>query len=259
MNTAPNAFFLFLVLILGGCSQSPKDHPKEVGRQLSSPTKKDFLDHLELLGLDFIQGHRQKLISLGPPSQKYLQSIIQRIGVHNELFFGNLKKTEIFIIRDERPYHFSVPKRKIFISLGLLQKYISHEALLASVLAIEMIRAHKNIFTKNLLVPTGDVSLKTLHKFLKIDLKLRLEINKWASYIIQKSGHDPLSLLGLLQLKNRNFLDFYENNEEGREVSIEEAQIKQFLIQYKLFNDIEKFAKNSSPGFYHFIDEVRKI
>ena len=221
-------------------------------------TEEDFSDHWELLGQDFSEGQKSRMITLSGRSKKYLKNLTQKIGSSDSSLFGDFKVKEILVINDQRPFHFSVPNGRIFISLSLLKKYIKYEGLLASVLTVEMIRGHKRIFIKNTMVPSGVVPFKRLRPLLKLHLNLRQEINKWATYVLKKSGFDPFSLLRLLQIKNKNFLDFFDTQDEIKNISTEEMQLKNFLVKNDLFSDINKFLKNSSKGFYHFINEVKQ-
>ncbi|MCY4644743.1 MAG: hypothetical protein OXB88_09015 [Bacteriovoracales bacterium] len=209
--------------------------------------------------MDFYESQKSKIIELSGRSQRYLGSIESQIKSNNGILFGNFKEKGFLIINDKKPYHFSIPDGKTFISLGLLKKYVKSEGLLVSVLTLEMIRAHKKIFTKNIIVPTGVVSFEDLRPLLKVNLNFKNDVNKWAIYSLKRSGFSPLSLLRLLQLKNKNFLDFFDTQDESEESSIEEAQLKSFLIKSGLFSDINKFQKNSSRGFYHFINEIKRL
>ena len=249
---------VLLIVCVLGCSQGRIVKSREIASDVPYHTPADFSDQWELIGLDFSEGHKNQIISLTNPSKNYLKGLTDKIRSHNELLFGGFNGAEIFIMNDQRPYHFSVPNGKIFISLGLLKKYIKYEGLLASVLTLEMIRSHNKIFMKNIMIPTGVVSFEGLKPLLRISVDLRHEINKWAIYTLKRSGFDPLSLLRLLQLKNKNFLDFFDTQNESKNVSIEEVQLKNFLVKHNLFGDINKALKNSSKGFYHFINEVKK-
>ena len=258
-------FFHFVTLpLLINCSSNYFNAQKEAppdSIKIEAPyhTNKDITDHWKLLEEDFCEGQKNKIIALTKRSQKYLEFLERKIKSNNEFLFENFKEKGILIIDDKKPYHFSVPDGKTFVSIGFLKKYVKSEGLLMSVLTMEMIRAHKKIFTKNIIVPTGVVSFEDLRSLLKVNLNLRNEVNKWAIYTLKRSGFSPLSLLRLLQLKNKNFLDFFETQDESEEGSIEEVQLKNFLIKSSLFGDMNKVLKNSSPEFYSFINEVKRL
>lgn len=221
-------------------------------------TRTDFSDHWELLGEDFREGQRESIVSLSGPSKKYLRDLIKKIKLGGGPLLEDFKERDVVVVSDYRPFHFSVPNGRIFLSLGLLKKYVEYEGLLASILAIEMIRGHKKIFVKNIMVPTGVVSFDKLRPLLRINPELQSEVNKWAVYTLKRSGFDPLSLLRLLQIKNKNFLDFFVTQNESKNISVERVHLKNFLVNRRLFDDINKVLKNSSRGFYHFINEVKK-
>ena len=252
--------FFSALLLVGGlaCSRGRIIKSTNVGLEVPYHNLKDFSDQWELIGLDFSESYKNQIVSLSDSSENYLQALTNKIRSNNELLFEGLKGTEVLIVNHQKPFHFSVPKGKIFISVSLLRNYIKYEGLLASVLILEMIRSHKKIFIKNIMVPTGSVSLEDLNPLLKIDLDLRNEINKWAIYTLKRSEFDPLSLLRLLQVKNKNFLDFFEMLEEAKDISLEEVQLKNFLVRFKVFSNLNKVLKNSSKEFYDFIDEIKR-
>ena len=259
VKTLSASFFLIeFFFLLGACSQG-QTKLINIENKIQYHTNQDFSDHWELLGDDFRKAHNSKIILLSYPSKKYLKGLTRKIKLNNKLLLDDFHGEEILLVREQRPFHFSVPGGKIFLSLGLLKKYIKHEGLLASILIIEMIKSHKKIFVKNIRVPTGAISFEELRPLLKIRVALRNEINKWTTYTLKKSGFDPLALLGLLQTKNKNFLDFFDNRDESKNVSIEEAELKNFLIRSNLFRSTDRLLKNSSKGFYYFINEVKKI
>ena len=248
------------LLIIGGlaCSQGRIVKSTDIGPEVPYHQLEDFSGQWKLIGLDFSEGHKDQIISLSPSSKNYLKGLAKKIRSNNELLFEGLKGTEILIINHKKPFHFSVPNGKIFISVSLLRKYIKYEGLLASILTLEMIRSHKKIFMKNIMVPTGAVSFENLRPLLKIRLDLRNEINKWAIYTLKRSEFEPLSLLRLLQVKNKNFLDFFDTPNEVKDISLEEVQLKSFLVRFNIFSNLNKVLKNSSKEFYHFINEVNQ-
>ena len=260
------AYFL-LAIGLVGCSQQRVAKPVSLNLRIKVPyhRKDDFLAHWKLLEKDFIACHKNQLLSLSPPSTAYLRNLLEKIISNNKILFkdfvANNQKVKVLILNDKRPFHFAIPGGKIFISSGLLKKYIDHEGLFASVLAMEVIKSHQQIAAKKIIVPTGSLSFEDLRPLLKINLALKAEVNKWTIYTLKKSGFDPLALLRLVQLKNKNFLDFFKGSlnskEESKSSSLEEVQLKRFFVKYKLIIN-NSLWENSSPGFYHFINEIKK-
>ena len=185
--------------------------------------KDDFLAHWKLLEKDFIACHKNQILSLSQSSASYLRNLLEKIISNNKILFKkfvtNNQRARVLILNDQRPFHFAIPGGKIFISSGLLKKYIDHEGLFVSVLAIEVIKSHQQIAAKKIIVPTGSLSFEDLSPLLKINLALKTEINKWTVYTLKKSGFDPLSLLRLVQLKNKNFLAFFNNSLNSKKES----------------------------------------
>ena len=247
-----------VLLITLGCSQHVRSRPINLGeKELPVPKKKDFLDHAVLLAKDFKENHKRKIVPLSSSSQKYIKGLSRKIKAGNDLLLKGVHNS-VFIINHNKSFHFSFPNGDIFLSTKLLKKHIQHEGLLASVLAIEMIKSCRHIFIKRFLTPTGVLSVDDVAPFVKTDLNLRNQINKWTIYTLKKSGLNPLSLLQLLQIKNKNFSDFFQTLEEGRVASLEEVEIKNFLIEKKFFKDLGDFSKNSSSAFYTFMKEIKQ-
>ena len=258
----PKLFFR-LVLVIGFCLAGKGYYSTVYGADIIEEvpyhTNKDFSDHWELLGEDFSKAEKSRKVSLTDTAGRYLSALIGKIKSNNKILFNNFKlKEEVFIVKDMRSFHFSTPRGRIFVSLGLLKKYVEYEGLLASILTIEMIRSGQVIFIKNVMVPTGVVSFERLRPLLRVDLDLKDEINRWAVYTLKKSGFNPLSLLRLLQIKSKNFLNFFEGQEESKDSVIEKTRLKKFLIRRKLFVGEDEILRNSSKGFYQFINEVKK-
>ena len=220
-------------------------------------TSKDYLSHLEFIGRDFKKSHRGQIVFLSGTSKLYLEKLMKKLKRGGGVLFSQFHIGEIVVLRNGIPFHFSMPNGRIFLSQSLLERYINNEGLLASVLVIEMIKSHKSIFKKNTLIPKGFVSLDDLDIFLRIDLNTRTEINKWATYVLLKSGFDPLSILRLLQIKNKNFLDFFNDPIYEKHASAEEVRLKNFFVQEKMLENIDKFQQGSSKFFRIFINEIK--
>ena len=253
------SLILALSFLTFGCFNSVRLRPISMTEQeLPYRKKQDFFDHTVLLAQDFKKNHQKKMIFLSSSSREYIRNLSGKIKSGNDFLFSGFNNEKIFIIHDNKSFHFSFPNGHIFLSTGLLRKYIQHEGLLASVLIIEMIRSHKRIFSKKILIPTGVLSFNDLAPLTKIDLTMRNRINKWTIFTLRKSGFNPLSLLQLLQIKNKNFYDFFETLEEGTIASLEEVEVKNFLLKNKFFKDITNFSKNSSSEFYFFMKEIKQ-
>jgi hypothetical protein len=172
------------------------------------------------------------------------------------LFFKNLKSLKINIIRDERPYYFSLPQNEIYVSTGLFKKYINHESELMSVIAYEMIRLEKKIYNKAMIIPTGYLTVERILSMNRIGYEIKNELHKWSFYILKRSGYDASIYLSWLQILNRNTIDFQGLLGDTSSISREESMFKKFLVDIKEAVSIEEGKTSSSPDFYKFINTL---
>ena len=77
---------------------------------------------------------------------KYLRKLTSEIIAKNEIFFRNLKEANVTLLNIDAPLHFSLPKGEIFLSEGLVSKYLKHESMLVSILAYELVRSENEIY-----------------------------------------------------------------------------------------------------------------
>src|SRR5690606_19807347 len=160
---------------------------------------------------------------------EYLLDMHQRIVTNNELVFEKYSRPKFYIVRDTTPFHFSLPGGHYFLSQGLIRKYLANEDLLAAVLAIETFRSEKGIYEKRTVVPNGNIGIERMLLILRLDIETRGEINKWAYLLMRRAGYDPGALLNLIQLKNKNALDFSASVGNISSISREEFNYKNFL------------------------------
>src|SRR5690606_30679302 len=135
---------LIFLLFLFSCSSLnifTKGEDKEVFPvKKISVSEKDYLDHLKNFKETFVTSSDTKTYDLSNSSKRYLSSIAQDISQKNELFFTSKNKVEFEIVESKIPFHFSLPGGTIFLSSGLINKYIKSEKLLYCVISFELIR-----------------------------------------------------------------------------------------------------------------------
>jgi hypothetical protein len=221
--------------------------------------RRDYLEHISTFGQMYESIDGQQSSKLNYRTQKYLQSVINKIKKNNELFFKDKKKYEVNIIKSNRPFHFSLPDKKIYLSTSLLNKYIKTEKLLLCILVFEMIRSEKDIYSKRSVIPTGIMDAKRILSLLRLKTQQRIELHKWAYYLLKRSGVDTDLYLSWLQILNRNSLDFSLLLEGRNSISYEESQFKTFLIANVKQNIRQVRHERSPRQFYKFLYDVNKL
>ncbi len=224
-----------------------------------SLTNTDFLEHLEYLGDLFITENKSQVIF--PPKEilVYLEEIMQKIIENNESFFLKKIIPEVYLIKSDIPLIFSVPKNKIFLSTGLVLKYIKYENLLVATLSFEMIRIQQSLYTKRAIVPVGFIRVDRLMYLLRLTPDIREEINKWAYLVMKRAGFDAYTYLNWLQIQNKNAMDFFLQLGDAQNISREEFLFKKFLFEQKTDRKrhVKDFEGNSSRQFYKFNEYVQ--
>ena len=219
-------------------------------------TQHDFEDHLASLKIPFLQTPGIKVQKIDSKAYGYLSNLASEIIVNNEIFFKKLKSASITIIDTEAPLHFSLPKGEIFISRGLISKYIKHESMLASVLAFELARSEKILYPKQTMVPTGYIQLERMLNLNRLNLEEKMEVHKWAHHLTVRTGFDGEYYLSWLQTQNRNTADFILLVGDANQITREESLFKAFLIKGETEEKLVP-RKESSKNFYTFINKVR--
>jgi hypothetical protein len=248
---------LLLIFLLPACAnKSKKIGPSQFKLDNYQAYKdNDFVDHLSQFNR-FYNENYQNTLRKSEFAEKYLQSSIEKILLNNELFFKNLKKVKINILRDERPYYFSLPHSEIYISTGLFKKYINHESELMSVISYEMIRLEKKIYNKAMIIPTGYLTIERILSLNRISYEVKNELHKWSFYMLKRSGYDASIYLSWLQILNRNTIDFQSLLGDTSSISREESMFKKFLVDMKEAVSLEEGKTSSSADFYKFINTL---
>lgn len=224
------------------------------GKYLSM-TDTDYSEHLASLKTPFLSTPGIKVVS-NTLAKKYLEGLSVEIISKNEIFFKNLREPRITILETETPLHFSLPKGEIFLSTGLISKYIKHESMLVSILSYELIRSERLLYPKQIVIPVGYIPLERILLLGRLTLEEKVEVHKWAYYLTVRSGYDGEYYLSWLQTQNRNTADFIMQVGDVNLINREESLFKSFLIKNSTQDDLPG-KKNSSKTFYTFINSIR--
>lgn len=218
-------------------------------------TANDFADHLASLKEPFLTTPGIKVLN-NSFAKKYLETISGEIIAKNEIFFKNLKQATVTILDSEAPLHFSLPKGELFLSKGLISKYIKHESMLVSILSYELVRSENMLYPKQIVIPVGYIPLEKILLLQRLNLDEKVEIHKWAHYLTVRSGYDGEYYLAWLQTQNRNTADFIMQVGDVNLINREESLFKAFLIKNSKEDDLPG-KTNSSKTFYTFINSIR--
>lgn len=251
----------FILCFLFSCTtfklpgKNNKDADLKRGLSYQEMTSSDYADHFASLKNAYLMGPGVKSIKLDVATERYLQGLLAEIISKNEIFFKDLKSARITVIDMDPPLHFSLPKGEIFVSRGLITKYIKHESMLVSVLSYELVRSEKLLYPKEVIVPTGYMPLERILMLSRLSLDEKVEIHKWAHHLTERSGYDGEYYLSWLQTQNRNTADFLLLAGDANLITREEALFKAHIIKNDSDNHV--INKNSSRSFYSLINKLR--
>lgn len=199
----------------------------------------------------------EELILLGK-AKEYLENLALIILENNELFFSEGTRPRIHVVKHAVPFHFSLPGRVVFLSTSLLNKYVKHEAVLASILSYELVRSEKQLYNRFFIVPVGYLPIERVLGLNRIDADEKVEIHKWAYHSVRRAGFDGEYYLSWLQTMNRNTADFIPLIGDASSISREEAMFKAFMIRRAKTEDERAIARReSSREFYQFLFFVK--
>ena len=255
---------LFILLLISACSQVSIPYLGKAKPQIEMPadwqglTDEDYLAHLASFERMYLGTEGVEVMPLRSQEQEYVNNLIYDISHNNELFFQSKSPPRIHVIRSDTPFHFSLPGSSIFLSTGLINKYIKHEGILAAIICYELIRIDKNIYNKNVIVPIGFMTLERILGLNRILTDKKIEVHKWAYYLMRRAGYEGEYYLQWLQTINRNTADFLTLIGDAASISREEAMFKAFVIRRSKVEDDRTIArKESSKKFYAFLFSVK--
>jgi hypothetical protein len=218
----------------------------------------DYTHHLASFEEIYLDSTTTEELKLLGKAKEYLENLALTILQNNELFFSEGTRPKLHIVKHPVPFHFSLPGRVVFLSTSLLNKYVKHEAVLASILSYELVRSEKQLYNRFLIVPVGYLPIERVLGLNRIDVDEKVEIHKWAYHSIRRAGFDGEYYLSWLQTMNRNTADFIPLIGDANSISREEAMFKAFMIRRSKTEDERAFARReSSKEFYHFLFFVK--
>jgi hypothetical protein len=254
------ATLILMIIFTSSCSLLSKKESDLDAKDLGTYKEMnldDFITHLNKFEQSYLNVDGVNKHYLSYNEKSYLNSIVQDLYKNNELFFRDNKKPEFHVIKDNRPFHFSLPNKSIFISSGLLKKYIKSEKLLYCLISYELIRSEKNVYKKVQIIPTGSLDTDRVLAILRLDTNIKVEIHKWSYYVLKRVGIDTDNYLSWLQIQNRNSVDFSAQLGEIGSISREEAMFKSFIIKNSSRRRSSSKYERSSRGFYRFINRIK--
>ena len=232
----------------------------ELAKQLKVERNQEISKQLEFLGQEYINYiGKESILNLSNETNKYLKQIYEAITSNNELVFDREMSIKFNIVKDESPFHFSLPNGNIFLSTGLLKKYITNEDLLVAVLSYEIFRSHKSLYETKTVVPNGNIDTVRILSIVRINLEVRSEINKWVYLIMKRAGYDPSALLNLIQIKNKNSLDFAQSVGNISTISREEFNFKNYLTRSAVEASSPLLERSPDVGFYALKKDIIKV
>lgn len=256
---------LAILIILTSCSKLTFVSTNSDTSDIASNLEKyeyyqeiDYSEHFEEFAKFYLASKKVKNKRLSYRNRLYLEEVATNIIKNNELFFTSSDKTTFYIIDNSAPFHFSLPGRKIFVSSGLIKKYIKSEKILYCLITYELIRSEKKIYHKTLIVPTGTINTVRMLALMRLTTSEKVEIHKWAFYILKRLGIDTDNYLSWIQIQNRNSTDFLLQLGDMNSISREESMFKMFLIKNTKEMAASKKYSSSSKEFYSFINGIAK-
>jgi hypothetical protein len=256
-------FCFIALLLLTACSSViiPLKGGKKsnLGSGYKSMTAQDYEDHLAALKEPFLKAPSIRMIKEREQSRKYINQILNEIIANNEIFFKKLKIANVTILNSDSPLYFSLPKGEIFLSSGLITKYIKNESMLVCVLAYELVRSEKILYPRQTIVPTGFITLERMLNLNRLSLEEKMEVHKWAHHLTIRSGYQGEYYLSWLQTQNRNTADFILQVGDANQINREESLFKAFLIKNSNEDEQVTTKKSSSKSFYTFINSIREV
>ncbi|MCP4913703.1 MAG: hypothetical protein GY909_11360 [Oligoflexia bacterium] len=252
---------MLTTLLLNSCALFEKDKDEVnlwIKYEKAQKKNEEYLNHLSELGNHYLNTPGIKVVRISKSSKKFLEEIYQKIIKNNEIYIKNIYSPEFYIIKDQAPFIFSLPGVKVFLSTGLINKYLKNESLLIAAVGIEIVKSSMKAYENKVIVPVGYIVTNKIISMTKVPLKIKSEINKWTYLILKRANYDASAMLNWIQAQNKNVLDFSYMVSSAKQSSEEEFLFKNFLVKENE-GEFEEFQiANSSRGFYKLIKEVRR-
>lgn len=256
-------YFVMLSLALGCSSLSglkfwEKENDKIFAGHMEIPPA-DYLAHIESLGQAYRSSGSVKLLPLNKQAKNYLNKIYQRVVNNNELLLKQEFTPSFYIVKDETPFIFSLPKAQFYLSTGVIQRYLRNESILVAALTYEIIKTQHQLYPRKRIVPIGHLTTERILSLTRIPLEVRLEVDRWCFYALERAGYDSYAFMLWIQMQNKNALDFTLHYGDARGISREEFMIKSLLVKERnddVFEEGEQYQ--SSNDFYLFTQNIKQ-
>ncbi|ATH09394.1 hypothetical protein BIY24_16035 [Halobacteriovorax marinus] len=250
-------FILITSLLLTSCSLFQKDE-YEFDKEIFEVPERDYTDQLASLTSSYLNTDGVTKINLNTRTKKYLEDLYFKIVTNNKLFLKEPMKPTFNIVKSEIPFIFALPKANFFFSSGLIIDYMKNEEIFIAAFAKEVIVSQRNLFAAKMLIPKGYIGTKDILAYTRLPVNIKAEVNKWAYYVLKRSGHDPYALLIWLQTMNKNTLDFTLQYGNTQIISREEFLFKSFISELKTKESFSGRQANSTPDYYHFVRDIKR-
>lgn len=257
-NFMKTVCFGLILLLLTSCASFRK--PVYDFSEVGVMTNQDYIDHLAALGDSYLTFIQDRKINLSESSKKYLLDIHDRIIKNNEIFLPKRETPYFYLIHHSTPFIFSLPRSQYFISSGLVKKFLKNEQMFVAALTREIVRSQRNLYEKNIVLMTGNVSTEKMFQLLRLNQQVKSSLNEWSFVVLRRTGFDASALLAWIQLQNKNPLDFALYSGDRASVSREEYAFKNYLVKEKKVSTELAFAdeRNSSKPFYKMLSEIKE-
>ena len=221
--------------------------------------KKDYADHLSMMGTDYINSFNIRFIKLDKKSTRYLEKLYDKIISNESLTLDRNIKPRFYIIDDKRAFFFSLPGGNFFFSRGLFAQYFRNEETFVSAVVYEVIKSNRKIYKTGAVVPTGYLKTEKMLELARIPVKVKAKINEWCYFVMKEINYDPAGILNWIQIQNRNYSDFVLQNGKTQQISEEESLFKQFIVDRGInLGKIDSKNEKSLQSFYHLINYVKE-
>lgn len=244
--------FLFVLFCFSGCSVVNGLFISKPNKSNETFSNSDYIAQINYQGNLFLKQNKNKIVRLKRSEKEYYEGLIEKIISDNLKYLeGTEINYELILLSTKTPFYFVLPNGKMFVSLGLIKKYLDNENLLTVVLAKMIFISKNSVYVKRVSVPRGFISLIEMMKIVDLPLEIRSEVNKWTYHMLYRSGFDGSAVLNWIQIQNKNILDFSMMHKDLNLISKEEYNFKNFIIKNENRKTI-KLEKNSSAEFYRF-------
>ncbi len=248
---------LLLSILLSSCSLFQKNE-YEFDKSIFLTQDRDYIDQLSSVGDSYLRTDGIQKISLSKKTKKYLESIYFKIVTNNKLLLKEPEKPKFNFIKSDIPFLFSLPKGNFFFSSGLIVNYMKNEEIFIAAFTKEIIVSQRQIYAAKTIIPKGYISTKDILTYTRLPVAIKAEVNKWAYYVLKRSGHDPYALLIWLQTMNKNTLDFTLQYGNTQLISREEFLFKSFISELKNKEAFSGRQANSTPDYYYFVRDIKR-